>query len=64
MNLRDLQYLVALLGDRRSFPNPHVLEALRDVILDRLPNTVRKACGTGAGDLRPPGAPAAVPAGT
>ena len=63
MNLSDLQYLVALLGDRRSFPNPRVLEALCDVILGRLPNTVRKACGTGAGDVRPLGA-ATVPAGT
>lgn len=28
---------------RRSFPNPHVLDAVRGVILSRLPNTVRAA---------------------
>ena len=28
---------------RRSFPNPHVLEAIREVILTHLPNTLRRA---------------------
>ena len=36
---------------RRSFPNPHVLGALRDVILGHLPNTVRKAPGAGGGEV-------------
>lgn len=46
---------------RRSFPNPHVLEALREVILGRLPNTVRKAPRPGGG--KPLAAKTAAPAG-
>ena len=43
---------------RRSFPNPHVLDALREVILGHLPNTVRKTPAAGGGPLRPAGTPA------
>ena len=46
---------------RRSFPNLHVLDALREVVLGRLPNTVRKAPGAGGGKPLPPGTTA--PAG-
>ena len=46
---------------RRSFPNPHVLDALRDVVLGHLPNTVRKAPAAEAGEAL--GSGTAIPAG-
>ena len=39
---------------RRSFPNAHVLGALRDLILGHLPNTVRKPPGGGGDRGEPP----------